>query len=778
MGIKQNVKRIDGLMKVTGQAKYVEDLVPKDALHVKIVHSTIANGLVKKIDSEQALQMPGVEMVLTCFDVPNNFFATAGHPLSLDPKHADIKDKLILENRVRYYGDDVAAVVADTPLHALLAAEKVQVEYEEFLPMMTPEVAIGNSCILHEFRTNNELARMDFTIDCNGNVSFYTADFSVENEIAGKADMVGDHYSVPAVHACHLENNGCFAYMEGTKMIVVSCNQVPHTLRRNVAEAINMPIGSVKIIKPFIGGGFGNKQDTMYEPLVALISKRLGGRPVSLQLTREETFINTRTRHAFDMDMFTEVDYDGSILRKGLRINSNGGAYAAHGHAVAAYAITNNFQTYTTKGEQIGESSTAYTTRPSAAAMRGYGIPQLAFAMESQMDDIALSHGWDPIDFRMQNAMTNDFIDPFDKFAVKSNGARACMQKAREMSGWDEKRRTYTEFNLSSKEIKKGIGMALFSYKTGVYPLQIENGACRIMMNEDGTATIQVGATELGQGSDTIFCQIVSEITTIPENRLTLISSQDTDISPYDNGAYASRQTYVSGGAVKKAAEILKEKLIDRAAMILGIPAEGLKLVNEKVVTPDGQERMSIAAICSHMNFVNDQRTLTEHITSEATYTAHNICFSYGVSIIDLEVDVPIGKVRINKVYSVHDSGQIINPQLAAAQLHGGVGMGIGYALGEQMIFDEKTGRPLNNNFLDYKIPTSMDVPEIETAFIETYEPSGPFGNKGLAEPPLIPQAPSIRNAILHATGVKLYALPMNPQNLVHAFRKAGLLSN
>jgi len=778
MGIKQNVKRIDGLMKVTGQAKYVEDLVPKDALHVKIVHSTIANGLVKKIDSEQALQMPGVEMVLTCFDVPNNFFATAGHPLSLDPKHADIKDKLILENRVRYYGDDVAAVVADTPLHALLAAEKVQVEYEEFLPMMTPEVAIGNSCILHEFRPNNELARMDFTIDCNGNVSFYTADFSVENEIAGKADMVGDHYSVPAVHACHLENNGCFAYMEGTKMIVVSCNQVPHTLRRNVAEAINMPIGSVKIIKPFIGGGFGNKQDTMYEPLVALISKRLGGRPVSLQLTREETFINTRTRHAFDMDMFTEVDYDGSILRKGLRINSNGGAYAAHGHAVAAYAITNNFQTYTTKGEQIGESSTAYTTRPSAAAMRGYGIPQLAFAMESQMDDIALSHGWDPIDFRMQNAMTNDFIDPFDKFAVKSNGARACMQKAREMSGWDEKRRTYTEFNLSSKEIKKGIGMALFSYKTGVYPLQIENGACRIMMNEDGTATIQVGATELGQGSDTIFCQIVSEITTIPENRLTLISSQDTDISPYDNGAYASRQTYVSGGAVKKAAEILKEKLIDRAAMILGIPAEGLKLVNEKVVTPDGQERMSIAAICSHMNFVNDQRTLTEHITSEATYTAHNICFSYGVSIIDLEVDVPIGKVRINKVYSVHDSGQIINPQLAAAQLHGGVGMGIGYALGEQMIFDEKTGRPLNNNFLDYKIPTSMDVPEIETAFIETYEPSGPFGNKGLAEPPLIPQAPSIRNAILHATGVKLYALPMNPQNLVHVFRKAGLLSN
>lgn len=778
MGIKQSVKRADALAKVTGQAKYVEDLIPRDALHVKMVHSTIANGLVKSIDSSKALAMPGVEMVITCFEVPGNIFATAGHPLSLDPSHADVKDKLILEKRVRFYGDDVAAVVADTTLHAQLAAEQVQVEYEEYLPMLTPEAAIGNQSVLHEFRPNNELARMDFTIDGEGNTTFGQSSFSTADEIGGRPEMRGDHYYVPAVHACHMENNSCFAYMEGPKMVVISCNQVPHTMRRNVAEAIGVPLGSVKVFKPYMGGGFGNKQDTMYEPLVALICKRLGGRPVSLQLTREETFINTRTRHAFDMNMYTEVDDNGDIIRKGLRINSNGGAYAAHAHAVAAYAITNNFQTYVTKGEQIGESSTAYTTRPSAAAMRGYGIPQLAFAMESQMDDIALANGWDPIDFRMQNAMPNGFIDPFDKFEVKSNGGRACMQKAREMSGWDEKRRAYSEFNKTSKDIKKGIGMAFFSYKTGVYPIQIENGACRIVMNEDGTATVQVGATELGQGSDTVFLQMVAEITTIPETRLTLVSTQDTDVAPYDNGAYASRQTYVSGGAVKKAAEILCEKLIDRVAMIKGVPVEGLSLKDEKIILPDGKALMSIAEVCSHMNFINDRHTMTEHITAETTYTAQNICFSYGASVIDVEVDVPLGKVHLNKVYSVHDSGQILNPQLAAAQLHGGVGMGVGYALGEQMLFDEKTGRPLNNNLLDYKIPTSMDVPDIETAFIETYEPSGPFGNKGLAEPPLIPQAPAIRNAILHATGVGLYALPMNPQNLVHAFRQAGLIED
>ncbi len=778
MGIRQSINRVDAFQKVTGEAKYVEDLIPKNALYVKIVHSSIANGIVKSIDTSEALQAPGVEMVLTCFDVPQWPYITAGHPLSLDPTNEDVKDKLILTSRVRYYGDDVAAVVADTPLHAQLAAELVRIEYEEHKPMLTPAQSINNPDILHDIRPNNELSRMDFTIK-DGKPEFGTAKFSTASEIAGRTDLVGEHFYTPTVNAVHLENHSCFAYMDGRKIVVYTCNQAPHTVRRNTANAIGVPVGDVRVVKPYLGGGFGNKQDTVYEPLVALLTKRLGGRPVAHICTREETFINTRTRHAFDMDVVSEPDKNGRLQKRAVRINSNGGSYAAHGHAVTAFAVTTFFQTYTAAGEQIGESSCAYTNLPTAAAMRGYGIPQITYAMECQMDDEAMKNGWDPIEYRMKNIHKLGFTDPFSGFVVKSCGLGECIEKGAELSDWKRRRAEYDTFNKSSVNLKKGLGMALFAYKISVWPLTIENAACRIIMNEDGTAQVQIGAIELGQGADTAWAQIASEILTIPEDRITVITTQDTDISPYDNGAYASRQTYVCGGAVKKAAEQMREKLLDRGSKLMKVPAEDICLKNEQIIRKiSGEKVCTIAQVCAHYNFFNDGFTDTEHLVSEATYTLHDTCFAYGVSFVDLEVDVPIGKVNLKKVWAVHDSGTLINPRLAEAQVHGGLVMGLGYALTEQMLFDPQTGKPLNNNLLDYKIPTSMDVPEIEVHFIETSEPSGPFGNKGLAEPPILAQAPAVRNAILHATGVPLYEIPMTPQRLVHAFRQTGLIKD
>ncbi len=776
MGIGKSIKRIDAVQKVTGTAQFVEDLVPSNALHVKIVHSTIANGLVKKINIEKALLMPGVEDIMTCFDVPKTQYPTAGHPLALDSSHADVRDRLILSERVRFYGDEVAAVVADTPLHAIEAAEAVEVEYEDYGPLLTPGAAIGAGSILHVEKPTNELARMDFTIDGNGNTLFYTGTFSESPYIAGREDLKGEHFTVPAVHACHMETNQCFAYMDGDEIIVVTCNQNPFTLRRNIATALEVPVGRIRVVKPYLGGGFGNKQDTMMEPIAAMLTTRVNGRPVYLQLSREECFVNTRTRHGFDMDMYTEIGDDMKIHRKALRINSNGGAYAAHNHAVAAYAITNNFQTYECDGEQIGESSTAYTSISSAGAMRGYGIPQLSFAMESQMDDIARERGWDPVELRLKNIQKPGFVDPFDKFVEEANGLRECVLKAVELSDWYNKRKTYDEYNRNSKDIKKGLGLALFSYKIGVWPLQIENDGCRIIMNEDGTCQVQSGAVELGQGCDTVMAQIISEITTIPENRIRMMSTQDTDLSPYSSGAYASRQTYICGSAAQKSAEALVRKIIACAGYMAERDTDGWSVRDECVVDEKGAVVYTFAHICTFMNFTNDYKTETVHITSEETYTKQAICFVYGVSVVDLDVDVPVGKIKLNKVWAVHESGKIINPQLASAQLDGGVAMGLGYALGEQLQYDRKTGRMLNNNLLDYKIPTTMDIPDIETAFVETYEPTGPLGAKGLAEPPTIPQAPAVRNAVLHATGVGINDLPLNPQRLVHEFKKAGII--
>lgn len=778
MGIKKNIIRLDAVDKVTGTAKYTEDLIPSGALVGKILHSTIANGIVKSIDIEEALRSPGVVDIVTCFDVPMNEYATCGHPFSLDPAHSDVKNKTMLTSRIRYYGDEIAVVVAEDSLSAQKALEKIRVEYEVYGPVLTPEAAYSCGTDLHAQAPKNQGARMDFQITPEGEVEFYKGEFSTSPYIGGHKDLKGTKYQVPPQQHCHIENICCHAYMNGHKVVIVSPNQNPHTLRRHVADATGIPIGNIRIIKPYMGGGFGNKQDTYYEPLAAFLTMRLGGRCVSFVMSREETFVNSRTRHAMDLWAAASVNDDGRIVKKGLRINAYSGAYGSNGHSIAAYAVTNYFQLYPALEKQVGESSTMYTTMPSAAAMRGYGIPQLDFAMECQMDDIALQHGWDPVEFRRKNMMKEGFLDPFDRFHCASNGLEACIDKGGEMIGWRERRKEYDEFNKTSQTIKKGVGMALFAYKTGVYPIQLETASSRILLNEDGSVQIQISATELGQGSDTVFAQIASEITTIPEHKIFVVSTQDTDVSPHDAGAYASRQTYVSGSAVKQTALILKQKILNRASLIYDIQEGQIHLEDEKIVTDDGAILGTIADVALTMQYAHNKKINSEHITAESTYTMRNNAFSFGASFVDLEVDVPIGKIKVNRVVAVHDSGTILNPKLAAAQVHGGVIMGLGYALSEQMQFDGKSGRMLNASLLDYKIPTSMDVPEIETAFIETYEPTGPFGNKALGEPPLIPQAPAIRNAVLHATGVAINTLPLTPDNLLHAFISAGLVDN
>lgn len=777
MGIGKSIARQDAIDKVTGRAKYVDDCLPVDALVGKVLHSTIANGIVKRINIEEALKVPGVETIITCFDVPENEYATAGHPFSLDPNHKDVKNKRILTSRVRYYGDDIAAVVADNALSAQRALEKIEVEYEEFEPLLSPEESINKDNPLHKAFPTNEVARMDFEIKQSKEVEFYKGKFSTDPYIAGHEDLKGEYFHVPAQQHCHIENISCFAYMREGKMTVVSPNQVPFTLRRNVAEAIGIPIGNVRIIKPVIGGGFGNKQDTLYEPLAAFLSKKLDGRCVSISLSREETFINSRTRHAMDIWSAITVNEEGKIVNKGIRLNSYGGSYASNSHSISAYAVTNFFQLYPGLEKQIGESSTTYNNLPSAGAMRGYGIPQVDFAMESQMDDMAKKIGLDPIEFRKKNMMKVRAFDPFDKFYCESNGLEECLDKGKEIIDWDEKQKEYDEFNKTSNNIKRGLGVAIFAYKTGVYPIQLETASCRMLLNDDGSVQLQIGATELGQGSDTVFLQMASEVLGISEEKIHVITTQDTDITPHDAGSYASRQSYVSGSAVKQTANLLKEKILQRGALLLSKKLEDVELKDEMIIEKDsGKNLLSISDVAVQMQYSNSEVFNSEHITAESTFTAKSNAFAFGASFADIEVDVPIGKIKINKILAVHDSGKILNPQLAAGQIHGGVAMGIGYAISEQMMVDKKTGKLLNNNLLDYKIPTSMDIPDIETAFVETYEPTGPFGNKALGEPPTIAQAPAIRNAVLHATGVGINILPLNPERLVHEFIKAGLI--
>lgn len=774
MGVKESIKRVDAVAKVTGQAKYTEDLIPMDSLVVRLVRSTIANGIVKSIDVEEAMKVPGVELILTCFEVPENPYATAGHPHSIDPKHLDVAIRNILTKRVRYYGDEIAAVVAKSKIDADRAIEKIKVEYEEFPVCISARDSLSDRHDLHEDYKNNVLSRMDFSID-NNELNFYKGEFS-ESEIIKGSDIVGSQFHTQTVQHVHIENICCFVYMEGNKFIVVSPNQAPHTLRHHISDAIRRPLSCIKVIKPYIGGGFGNKQDTFNEPLLCLLSERLGGRCVSIVYDREETFVDSRVRHAMDVTTAIRVSDEGEILDRFTRINSNAGAYGSNGHSVTAYAVTNYFAVYPAKHKQIGESMSYFSNTPTSGAIRGYGIPQITFAVESQMDDIAYDRGWDPIEFRLKNIVKKGFFDPFDRFYVESYGLEDCIHKGVEAFQWREKSEKYKEFNETSPVLKKGLGMALFAYKTGVYPIQIETASSRLLLNEDGTLSIQTGATELGQGSDTVITQMASEILTIPEGKISIVSIQDTDVAPHDAGAYASRQTYVSGGAVKKAALQLKENIL-KYASLLSKNSNELILEEEKILEKNSKNLvMTIAEVALRMQYENSINHDLKHITAEATYTARANCFSYGASFVDLEVDTKLGLIDIKKIVAVHDSGQIINKELAEGQVRGGVIMGVGYAIGEELLFNESNGKPYNNNLLDYKIPTAMDIPEVEVHFVETWEPSGPFGNKALAEPPIIPQAPAIRNAILNATGVKLNKLPMTPGYLVHEFKKNNVI--
>ncbi|MHB1406260.1 MAG: xanthine dehydrogenase molybdenum-binding subunit XdhA [Desulfitobacteriaceae bacterium] len=758
--VGKSVQRVDAVAKVTGKAKYTDDFFERDMLVGKILRSPYAHALVKSIDVSKAQALPGVEAVLTYQDVPHLKFATAGHPYALDPSHRDKEDRLILTDKARFVGDDVAAVVATDELIAEQALKLIEVEYEILEALTTPEAALKDGApLIHDDCERNILAARGYHIG-DIEATLNESDYVFEGE-----------YETGIVQHCHLENHISYAYLDSDgRIIIVSSTQIPHITRRIVAQALGLPWGRVRVLKPYIGGGFGNKQDVCIEPLNAAMTLAVGGRTVKLELSREECMIDTRTRHAFKFKIKSGVSKEGKL--KGIQIEaiSNTGAYASHGHAIAMSAGTKFRPLYAFESIKY-DPVTVYTNLPVAGAMRGYGVPQIQFALESHVDDIVKNLGLDPIEFRRQNLAGVGYVDPLSKNKVYSNGLKECIEQGQELIHWDEKQASYKQ---QSGDKRRGLGLACFSYFSGIHPVGLELSGARIVLNQDGSVQLQIGATEIGQGSDTVFAQMVAEVLGIPMDMVHVVSTQDTDISPFDPGAYASRQTYITGMAVNKAALEVKEKILDFVWGMTDIPAEMLDLKEQNIVYKhSGQVLMPLAEAAMHTYY---DTVFAKPVTSDTSNNARVNAMSFGVTFAEVEVDIKTGKIEVLEIYNVHDSGKIINPQLAEGQVHGGVSMGIGYALMEQMLFDEKTGKPLNNNLLDYKLPTMMDTPEIGAAFVETEDPTSAFGVKSLGEPPVISPAPAIRNAVLNATGVAFDRLPMNPQRVYERFKKAGLI--
>ena len=753
--------RVDGYDKAAGRTKYYEDRMPAEALFVKLKHAEKAHAIVRSIDTAEAEAIDGVVKVLTCFDVPELPFPTAGHPWSMDPTHQDVADRLLLNRHVRYWGDEVALVIAENEVAASQGVRALKVEYEELPFVLDAQKAMEpDAPRLHERFPNNILKHSDIRI----------GDYKTAIREPGLVKVEG-WYETPTVQHAHIENHGCFAYMENGRITVVSSTQIPHIVRRVVGQALGRPWADIQIIKPYVGGGFGNKQDVLYEPLCAWCCTQVGGRPVRVDCSREETFVSNRVRHAIRFHIVTWLRPDATIAARKVELWSNQGAYASHGHSIAAKALGSFPQHYPCQHFE-GDAWTVFTNRPAAGAMRGYGMPQASFADESNIDDCARVMGMEPMEFRRLNIMPQGFHDSFSGNTNYYDSFRQCMDRGAALIDYARKREEYSH---DSGPIRRGIGLATFWYNTAVYPISLETSSNRMLLNLDGTVTLQCGETEIGQGADTAYAQMTAEALGLASYRdVRVVSCQDTDITPTGLGAYASRQTYVAGFSIRQTAGLLKEKILKYAQELTRQSPDCMDIAEGNIVRRgDGALLMSLKelAMTAQYNPVH-----SEHLTAESTYTIRNNAYSFGCSFAEVEVDIPMCKAQVKRIINVHDCGRLINPALAEAQVHGGQSMGIGFGLSEQLLFDEKTGKPLNNNLLDYKLSTFMDHPRLEADFIQNPEPSSPYGTKALGEPPTCSPAPAIRNAILQATGVAVNHIPINPHTLFAAFTEAGLI--
>lgn len=760
MVVGESVVRVDAYDKVTGRAKFTDDLFDKNTLVIKIVHSTIAHGMVKSIDTNEALKVQGVVMVITCFEVPDIQFPTAGHPWALDVKSQDIADRKLLNKHVRYYGDDIAVVVAENELAAIKGVNAVKVEYDEYPILLNTEDATKDDApLIHEEYTQNILAHTSIRL---GNY-----EEAIKNPELIKVE---GWYDTQIVQHCHLENFICYAYMENKRITIVTSTQIPHIVRRIVGQALNIPWGKVRIIKPYIGGGFGNKQDALYEPLCAFVCMKLGGRRVKLDVTREESFVNNRVRHAIRTHLVSYLNNDGTFAARKMEAYSDQGAYASHGHAIVNKGQGAFPQMYPCDNIE-GDSYTIYTNKPAAGAMRGYGMPQAMFAVEAHTDDTAKAIGMNPVEFRMKNIMPKDFKDKISNNQNYFDSYRQCILRGKSLIDYDNK---FAEYRNQEGLVRRGIGMAAFWYNTGVWPFHLESSSCRMVLNQDGTIQLQMGEAEIGQGADTTFAQMAGDTIGLPAHMIHVVSTQDTDVTPYGSGAYASRQTYMGGFSVKQTGLILKEKILKYAEELTGIPFEELDTKSGNIIkTSDNKIVMDIGKVAMEALY---SRSNSQHITAESTYQIKSNAYSFGCTFAEVEVDIKLCKIKLIKMVNVHDAGNIVNPKLAEAQVHGGMSMAIGYALSEKLLFDDKKGKALNNNLLDYKLSTFMDHPKLDVEFIENFEPTSPFGTKSLGEPPAISGAPAIRNAVFQATGVDFKEIPLTPEVLFREFKRNGLL--
>jgi len=755
--------KVDAVKLAKGNPAFVDDFEMRGMLYAKLLTSPHAHARILDIDDQAALALPGVRAVIHYKNIARVRYASGGQSYPNPPP----LDQVSFDNKVRYVGDRVAAVAADSLEITEAALDLIKVDYE-----LLPAVFDENKATKEGTPIIHDEPDMVDAYDANRNISHFieAESGSVEQGFA-EADQIFEHqYYVHQVQQCPIEPHIAISYWDSDERLVIrTSTQVPFHVRRMVAPLLDLPVKRIRVIKPRIGGGFGVKQEMLIEDIVGHLTIDTG-KPVRLELTRAEEFMSSRTRHPQTITYKTGVKNDGTLVAQQMTVIGNTGPYATHGLTVQTVTGLRGLSSYNCPNKRF-ECTVAYTNIPVPGAYRGYGAPQALFALESHMDEIAAALGMDVIEFRRKNwVQSGDVLDiapqlgereiegPVELPIIGSCGLNECVAQGMQAIDWNRRHQPGWNRVPGKPYLRRGLGMAVCMHGTAIPDLDM--GGASIKINDDGSFNLLVGATDLGTGSDTVLAQIAAEVLGVGTNDI-IVYSSDTDMTPFDTGAYASSTTYISGTAVMRAAEQVREQIKERAGLTLEVENwQSITLRDGQAWAPDGRS-VTMEEVALHSLHQENQ----QQIMATASFVSSASPPPFAGQFAEVEVDVETGQVTVKKLVMAVDCGVTINPITASGQIEGGMTQALGYAHCEEMAYDDK-GRMVNAAFGPYKIYRADEMPELEVILVQTVEPTGPFGAKAVAEIPKDGVAPAVANAIYNATGVRIRRIPFTPERV------------
>jgi len=742
--VGKNIPLHDIRQKVTGSMKYLGDMDLGNMLHIKLVLSSVANGKVIKIDTSLAEKVPGVVKIYSYANTSSTKYSGSAWFKGENTPETET----MFSQRVRFVGDRVAAVVAETPEAAKKAAELVKVEYEEYEPVLNVE---------------------DYLKDCKGKLhedepDYYVKEIScgnIEDAMEKAYKVFYDEVETQKIHHAAIENHICVAVPNPLEGITVySPCQIVYGVQSTVAQILNMPLNRVRVVKVPVGGSFGGKQETVLEPICAYIAMDLN-RPVKLEFERRESMLSTRTRNATKGYVKTAVDKIGHIIARDIKVILDAGAYTSGGCKVSIAAGKKSFRLYRIPNQRY-KGIVVNTNTPIGGACRGYGSPQIHAITEISMDNVAKSMGIDPVDFRLMHLVQPYDDDPTGAPNLGNSRIIDCVKKGASEFKWYERKKTSDK----GGRYRKGIGMACATHGNGYYGAYHDFTRMNLRMLNDGSLILEAGLHELGCGTIVSIAQIVAEILDVDVSKIH-VTEGDTKFSPYDLGSQASRVTYVCGACAKETALKLKELMLENAAKIYRVPKELIEMKGGYIrVKGDKESQRTYGEMAFEIQKLNKTELYVSH-----EYESKANPGSYAAHFAEVIVDTYTGLVTVNDYLAVHDIGKAINPGFVEGQILGGVQMGIGMALYEEIKFDAK-GKPINDSFSKYHVVNAPDMPEVKVLLIEEGEDYGPYGAKSIGELCTVPVAPAIVNAVNDALGTKLSSLPLTPEKILAAIER------